>query len=280
MQASLLQTEVKLTVTFIIMTTYFTGIVKCGLVLQQIKCQPFVLISKSQEIKLIFFKVKLWKTIRHKTDSEPLSQNLDQLNVTLLVFLARKIRDFLKIHPRNLCANSRSTCNFILTFTENQQLNNVSSRNCNKRQILRTSMPYFLMNSIPPSLTTPTFLKRLLHEIPSQRTPILRWLTHSDDLLKIRSRAQVSKRQRWFGKRGKVHCWNQKRESFWGNKALGKGLLKARHSWCGGSFVSFFSCLHMCITHMVALSESVFQIHENRKNPAFVHVHILVSRKR
>lgn len=59
MQASLLQTEVKLTVTFIIMTTYFTGIVKCGLVLQQIQFQLFVLISKSKEIKLIFSKVKL-----------------------------------------------------------------------------------------------------------------------------------------------------------------------------------------------------------------------------
>lgn len=31
------------------------------------------------------------KHARHKTDSEPLSQNLDQLNATVLVFLARKI---------------------------------------------------------------------------------------------------------------------------------------------------------------------------------------------
>lgn len=34
------------------------------------------------------------KHTRHKTDPEPLSQNLDQLNATVLVFLARKIRFF------------------------------------------------------------------------------------------------------------------------------------------------------------------------------------------
>jgi len=49
MRASIAQAEVKLMVTFKIMTVCFTRIVKYDLVLQQIKCQPFVLISNSRE---------------------------------------------------------------------------------------------------------------------------------------------------------------------------------------------------------------------------------------
>lgn len=49
MRASTAQAEAQLMVTFKIMTVCFTGIVKYGLVLQQIKCQPFVLISSSRE---------------------------------------------------------------------------------------------------------------------------------------------------------------------------------------------------------------------------------------
>lgn len=59
MLVSLVQTEVKLTDTFVILTVYFTGIVKYSLVLQQIKCQPFVLISNSRERKFIFLRMKL-----------------------------------------------------------------------------------------------------------------------------------------------------------------------------------------------------------------------------
>lgn len=39
------------------------------------------------------------KHTRCKTDSEPLSQNLDQLNATVLVLLAKKIRFFLFFNP-------------------------------------------------------------------------------------------------------------------------------------------------------------------------------------
>lgn len=59
MQVSLVQSEVKLTDTFVILTVYFTGKVKYSLILQQIKCQPFVLISNSRERKFIFLRVKL-----------------------------------------------------------------------------------------------------------------------------------------------------------------------------------------------------------------------------
>lgn len=49
MRAFTAQAEVKLMVTFKIMTVCFKGIVKYDLVLQKIKCQPFVLISVSRE---------------------------------------------------------------------------------------------------------------------------------------------------------------------------------------------------------------------------------------
>lgn len=58
------------------------------------------------------------KHTRCKTDSEPLSQNLDQLNDTVLVLLAKKIRFvfcFL-ILPRNLWASNRPPPTFIPTI--------------------------------------------------------------------------------------------------------------------------------------------------------------------
>lgn len=167
MLVSLVQTEVKLTDTFLILTVYFTGIVKYSLVLQQIKCQPFVLISNSRERKFIFLRVKLWKMIRRKTDSEPSSQKLDQLNITLLVVLARKISLKKIILPMNLWANNRPACSFILTAYRDPATNRASSRNSNKLQKLRTWRPYFLMYNTSPSPVTPTSVKILLHAIPS-----------------------------------------------------------------------------------------------------------------
>lgn len=65
----------------------------------------FLFQQPRKEIHL--FQRGVIKYTRHKTDSEPLFQDLDQLNATVLVFLARQIRFLFLILPRNLWAKIR-----------------------------------------------------------------------------------------------------------------------------------------------------------------------------
>lgn len=85
-------TEMKLTVPLMIKTVCFTRLVKCGQVLKQIKCQQFIFQQPRKKIHLS--QGEVIKHTRHKTDSEPLSQNLDQLNATLLVFFNQENQIF------------------------------------------------------------------------------------------------------------------------------------------------------------------------------------------
>lgn len=112
-------------------------------------------------------------------------------------------------------------------------------------------------------------LKIPLHEMPPQTTPILRQLTCSDDLIKIRSKCK-SEAEVILEEREKLIVGIRREGSFRKRITKGRALLMGR-LFCK----LFYACLHMFIAHMAALPPSL-RLRKKEKNPVFVHVHILV----